>query len=544
MHNLVRALTPGLLIFGMGVLHAQNTLQTWTGAPGQAFFGRSVATLGDVDGDGVADVVVGDPFGAQFKGSAQVFSGQSGVLIVEVSGSTPGDNFGESVVGCGDVNGDRIPDFAVGSSLNSTAGSSAGQVTVHSGADGDVLSTLNGSAPDSHFGRALENLGDLNGDGLAELAVGAPREGSDQRGALWIYSAGGLGGVPLFGPLPGSGKDDALGSAVASAGDVNGDGTLDIIVGAPQTGSANGYMRVHSGVAGELLWMGSGDSKGDGYGSAVAGVPDLDGDGLADVLIGIPGLDAGATDGGGVVVYSGASGVLISILLGDEASSALGFSVAGIADQDGDGFGEIVAGTDKLEGGEALIWSGATGAELMSVDVFDAAAAGLGSGVVVSAADDMNGDGWDDLLIGVPTRLVSPDPGQVLAVSMQATIPWIDLGLALSGTNGLPQLSGKGSLLADSSFVLIVSNGRPLASATLVLGLSREDAPFKGGVLVPAPDILSQQIILDAQGSLAFVDSLPTQVTSGTQVIYQVWINDPAAVQGLAASNALEATAP
>ncbi|MFT7464280.1 MAG: hypothetical protein ACI9EF_002630 [Pseudohongiellaceae bacterium] len=545
MHKLVRVLTPGLLIFGMGVLNAQSTLKSWTGASGQAFFGRSVAALGDVDNDGVSDIVVGDVFGAGFVGSAHVYSGKSSAPLFTVRGQVPGENFGAAVVGCGDVNGDGVPDFAVGSPLNSVAGSSAGQVVVCSGTNGDILATLAGAAPDSYFGAALANLGDLDGDGIAELAVGAPRQGDNQSGAVWVYRAGGIGGVTLFDGVLGSGKDDALGTAVAAAGDVNGDGVLDFIVGAPQTANASGYIRVHSGTGGTLLWKSSGDNDGDAYGSSVAGVPDVDGDGLADVIVGIPGLDAGAFDAGGLVVYCGVSGVLYQLFVGDDVACRLGFSVAGLEDQDGDGWGEVAAGTDKLEGGEARVWSGASGLLMTTIAAFSATAAGLGSGVVVVATDDMNGDGWNDLLVGVPTRLVAPDPGHVQAVSLQAIIPWIDLGFGLAGSSGVPHLDGKGSLEAGSSFVLTVSNGLPFAKATLVMGLSQKNASFKGGVLVPSPDILSPDITLDVTGSLAFVDSLPTgEVAAGTQVLYQVWIEDSSAEQGLAGSNALAATIP
>jgi hypothetical protein len=249
--------------------------------------GASVRTLqADLDGDGVDDFIVGAP-GAD---SAFVYSGKTQALIFLVQGQS-GWNFGTSVSRAGDVDGDGICDFAVGSPnyVNSSA-VMTGRVTIFSGKDGSVIRAINGAA-DSRFGYALANPGDLDGDGVSDLVVGAPRHldpGGNETGCVTALS-GATGSViyKVFGDK----KHDTFGHSVRSvSGDIDQDGTNDIIVGAPQnTGSDVGYARTISGATGATLFTFTEHTsdpltKSD-YGVAVAG-GDFDGDGRTDVVIG------------------------------------------------------------------------------------------------------------------------------------------------------------------------------------------------------------------------------------------------------------------
>jgi hypothetical protein len=257
-------------------------------------FGASVRSLqNDIDGDGIDDFVVGFP-GAD---TVEVFSGKTGSMLLFVQGHS-GDQFGTSVSRAGDVDGDGFVDFAVGSpQFVNSSGVTTGRVTFFSGKDGSVIRAVNGAA-DSRFGYALANPGDLDGDSVGDLVVGAPRhlDGSGiETGCATVLS--GATGTVLY-RVFGDKKHDTFGHSVRSAsGDIDGDGTVDFIVGAPQlTGSDVGYARTISGATGAVLFTFTEHTsdplvKSD-YGVAVAG-GDFDGDGRTDVVVGGSGFNGG-----------------------------------------------------------------------------------------------------------------------------------------------------------------------------------------------------------------------------------------------------------
>jgi len=119
-----------------------------------------------------------------------------------------------------------------------------------------------------------------------------------------------------------------------------------------------------------------------------------------------------------------------------------------------------------------------------------------------------------------------------------------DLRNGLAGVAGVPVLTGSGTLIGGDPFALELAAAAPLSTATLFLGVSQIDAPFKGGVLVPAPDLLVGGLSTDAAGALTLGASWPTGVPSGAILYYQFWIADPVGPKGLSASNGLSSTAP
>lgn len=298
-----------------------SLLHTWSGSQYQAYLGNSVSGAGDVDDDGTADVIVGEPFLSQAAtdpGYAHVFSGADGSLIHTLAGVTAGDEFGAAVDGMGDLNGDGHADLLVGAPVRSFA-SGDGYARVLSGADGSVLFHLSDGTTGSEFGTAVANAGDVNNDGKADMVVGAPAAAGG-KGEVRVFS--GADGSLLY-TFQGDVVPDYLGFSVDGAEDVNNDGHADVIAGAPF--GPTGFARVYSGKTGAVLHTFTGSASGDYLGRAVDGVGDLNGDGKPDLLVGAP---QGLQGDGYIRLYSGADGsVLLQFDSVPGAQEAMGLSV-------------------------------------------------------------------------------------------------------------------------------------------------------------------------------------------------------------------------
>ena len=196
-----------------------------------------VVVAGDVNVDGRADFIVGAwqaaPGGRADAGSAYVYSGADGSLLYQKDGGATGDTFGWSVSAAGDVNWDGMADFIVGATRADPGGrADAGSVYVYSGADGSLLYQRDGGAEYNNFGHSVSAAGDVNGDGKADFIVGerlADPGGRLGAGSAYVYS--GADGSILY-QKDGVAANDRLGVSVSTAGDVNGDGKADFIVGA------------------------------------------------------------------------------------------------------------------------------------------------------------------------------------------------------------------------------------------------------------------------------------------------------------------------
>ncbi|MEW5849460.1 MAG: Ig-like domain-containing protein [Myxococcota bacterium] len=252
--------------------------------------GSSLAAVGDstVDGDALADVVAGAPGVAGNNGYAAFLAGADGAEIARVNGPSSG-RLGTRAATAGDVNGDGVGDAIVGAPEYD---SGRGQALVLSGADHAVLHTLNGGTAGDRFGDAVAGSGDTNGDGLADVVVGAPYvtvNNISGAGRATVYS--GADGATLF-VVDGTTADEHTGAAVSSAGDVDADGNMDVAVGSPDADrrllSRTGTVGVYSGVNGRLLYRTDGRGGGDRLG-AVLTTGDLDGDGNSDTLATAPG---------------------------------------------------------------------------------------------------------------------------------------------------------------------------------------------------------------------------------------------------------------
>jgi len=416
-----RRLTPAALLLALSG-HGPDPHHLWTHfgpEPGDRC-GTALAGVGDVDGDGRPDVVVGLPRAtgaAAGTGLARVLSGADGTLLLEVPGTAPAGRFGASVGGVGDVDGDGTPDFVVGAPYGAPGAGSAG---VYSGSGGALLAGWTGGATGDRFGQAVCGLGDLDGDGRGDVAVGAPLAdvNGTNSGRVEVFS-GADGSVLLV--LDGAAAWDQFGFALAGPGDVDGDGVPELLVGAPFS-DANGFNAgsayLHSGADGHLLLVFHGAAPGDWLGSDVDGAGDANGDGTVDLALGVPGSDLGGPDSGGAEVRSGIDGsVLLRIAAGVGEYAG---SVSRLGDADGDGFDDLLFGSPASDqagrdAGWVRVVSGRTGCNLLL-------RGGLERndwlGAALARVGDVNGDGRPDFACGAPVNDdVTGNPGYVQLIS-------------------------------------------------------------------------------------------------------------------------------
>ena len=404
-------------------------------------FGFSVSVAGDVNGDNVADILAGAPNDiarGSNSGSARVLSGVDGSEIYAFYGENPHDYFGVSVSAATDLSGDGISDFIVGAYLVDSNGRNSGTVYVYSGADGVELYRLIGQGMDHSFGRSVSALGDLNGDGLTDFAVGAPHD--NDKGSIQVFS--GADGTEIF-KVYGNSTADQFGWSVGDAGDINGDHIPDLIVGdylSDVNGTDSGSAHVLSGADGSELYTFYGNNSGDGFGFSVNGAGDVNNDGFSDLIIGARFDDTGAPNGGSARVLSGATGQVLFEFFGASADADMGYSVDGAGDVNSDGKDDLIVGVKKdnmfgAQSGSVRIYSGADGTELFIIP----GEYGSNLGVSVTGGEDINRDGIPDFVVGanrgsyVQAFVSIPEPAS--AISM------IICGLTLCGRSSFRNYS-------------------------------------------------------------------------------------------------------
>jgi hypothetical protein len=518
--------------------------------------GMSVSSAGDVNGDGLADILIGardsDANGTN-SGRAYVVFGKSDTTAVNltdvvagkggfvINAATAGEEVGISVSAAGDLNGDGLADLYVGAPRSTNVSGRAYVVFGKTGTGAVSLSAITSSANTTGFylagastsaaGSGVAGLGDVNGDGLTDLIYGFPgydiSGGAKDAGRSIIVfgrttsvAAADSTSNAQFGFM-GAGVSDASGSSVAAAGDFNGDGLADVLIGvgaadgsAPGVGADAGrtYLifgrtdpravgtsgtftnnanlsTVSNGVGGFAI---DGLNTGDGLGYGVAGAGDVNGDGLADLIIGARGADVNDNpDAGRSYVVFGRTGATTTVSLSDivngkggfvingqSAGEASGWKVAAAGDLNGDGLADMLISANAADtaggadAGRTYVVFGTTSnaaVELSNIAtgrggfVIDGAGAADMSGASVAAAGDINGDGLADLLVSAaqadPNGLANAGATYVIFGSTAAVFQSVADQFASSGRATLTGTAASETLVGDANANTLVGNG-------------------------------------------------------------------------------------
>ncbi|MEQ1503833.1 MAG: integrin alpha [Myxococcota bacterium] len=391
-----------------------------------ATFGHVVASAGDVNGDGFDDVAVGAPgyITTQFyTGAAFVHLGSAAGLDPTAAWiGDPGPevgSYGTSVASAGDVNGDGFDDLIVGDPDAGDTQSTEGAVHLYLGSSLGLESTPSRSAWSGNqlarLGESVASAGDVNGDGFDDIIVGAPLYSNDtpEEGRAFVFhgSASGLGATPAWSAESDQQRSE-FGHSVASAGDVNGDGFDDVVVGAryydgAQTTAGRAYVYLGSaaGLERTAVWIAESVQSGAQFGTSVASAGDVNGDGFDDLIVGEPWFTDGHADEGRVNLFLGsASGPELTATWtaeSDTVGAGFGRSVASAGDVNGDGFDDVFVGSTYV--GFAAVFLGQPGG-LGASAAFTASSGqpDSGFGQSVASGGDIDGDGRLDLLVGAP----------------------------------------------------------------------------------------------------------------------------------------------
>ena len=370
-------------------------------------FGISVSSAGDVNGDGYSDLIVGAPASTSNTGNAYIFFGgpnMDNAADVTFNGEAANNKFGQSVSGAGDVNGDGYSDVIVGAS---GYGSSVGRAYIYYG--GAVMNNvadviITGESGPYYFGDAVAGAGDVNGDGYADVIVAADGYNS-QTGRTYVYYGGAVMNNVVDVIMTGEAVSNWFGHSVSSAGDINNDGYSDIIIGAYGYGSNTGRAYIYFGGDGVMNngvdIILTGYASNEFFGNSVSTAGDVNGDGIPDAIIGSNGYSSST---GRAYIYFGGTGLNNTpnvIITGESVSSSFGISVSTAGDVNGDGFSDVIVGASGGSSvmGKAYVYYGGAVMNNSADVTITGTVINTNFGNSVASAD-LNGDGSPDLIVG------------------------------------------------------------------------------------------------------------------------------------------------
>jgi len=392
-----------------------------------SLLGVSVASAGDVNGDGYGDVVVGAhqyDNGEANEGVARVYLGSPTGLATAPAWSGEGNQagaiFGAFVGGAGDVNGDGYDDVIVGAANYDNGETNEGRAYVYLGSSSGLDATPDWTAEAEQAGAKLGmrvgTAGDVNGDGWDDVIVSARFYDNPEidEGRAYVFHGSATGLSPGWDWDFDTDQFQAQMSAVGTAGDVNGDGWDDVIVGSrfydggeTDEGRAWVFLGSAAGLSPSAATTLEIDVAGAEFGFAVAAAGDIDGDGYDDVVVGAPYHD----DQGAAFVYMGSPSGIVNTptpwtFEANQRDAGVGRSVGGLGDINADGYDDVIVGADEYNStrtDEGRVWvllgsaSGLTGSASWSGVGWQVTG---GFGWSAATAGDVNGDGNDDVIVG------------------------------------------------------------------------------------------------------------------------------------------------
>jgi len=378
---------------------------TMTGEVVNISFGYSVSSAGDVNGDGYPDVIVGAPGFNSSTGKAYIYFGgtaMNNVVDVTMIGEAANNNFGYSVSSAGNVNNDAYSDVIIGAYGYS---SGKGRAYVYYGGAAmnntpDVIMT--GEVTGNAFGYCVSSAGDINGDGYSDVVTGSPNYNSSA-GREYIYFGGAAMNNSPDVTITGEQAGSYFGYSASSAGDVNNDGYPDVIVGAFGYNSATGRVYLYDYYMSDEIIPDiamNGESTSSYFGNAVSSAGDVNGDGYSDVIVGALGY---GTTGRAYIFYGGPMmNNTPDVTMTGESGSSFGTSVSSAGDVNGDGYSDVVVGANGYNSatGRAYIYYGGSSMDNFADVTFTGEATFTYFGLSVSSAGDVNGDGYSDVIVG------------------------------------------------------------------------------------------------------------------------------------------------